>query len=166
MPTIWDHSLTMDKWAASLSLLLILNGTTACFAADKVISSVDGKSVNYFYESCPEECQVATFTCTDTASVSVVLSDIEAKNAAKAMLEEQKQIVFKVGKKSFNYSIAEMTFMELSGAWWLKGYSNNVDQKDLAPAIAGVKSFEASAGGQKVTLPVDAAVKGWAAACR
>jgi hypothetical protein len=135
-------------------------------AADKIISNVDGKSVNYFYESCPEECQVATFTCTDTASVSVVLSDIEAKHAAKAMLEEQKQIVFKVGKKSFNYSIQEMTFMELSGAWWLTGFSNDVDQKDLAPAIAGVKTFEASAGGQKVTLPVDAAVKGWAKACR
>jgi hypothetical protein len=29
-----------------------------------------------------------------------------------------------------------------------------------------VKTFEASAGGQKVTLPVDAAVKAWGAACK
>jgi hypothetical protein len=140
--------------------------TATSFAADKIVSSVDGKSVNYFYKSCPEECQVATLTCTESASVSVVLSDIEAKNAAKAMLEEEKQIVFNVGKKSFNYAISEMQFMELSGAWWLTGQSNNVDQKDLAPAIAGVKAFEASAGGQKVTLPVDAKVKGWAAGCK
>jgi hypothetical protein len=27
--------------------------------------------------------------------------------------------------------------MELSGAWWLTGFSNDVDQKELAPAIAG-----------------------------
>lgn len=149
-----------------ITVIAMCSVTATSFAADRIVSRVDGKSVNYFYQSCPEECQVATFTCTDTASVSVVLSDIEAKNAAKAMLEEQKQIVFKVGKKSFNYSIAEMTFMEMSGAWWLKGFSNDVDQKDLAPAIAGVKTFEASAGGQKVTLPVDAAVKGWARACK
>jgi hypothetical protein len=149
-----------------LAILLLCAASSTGLAADKIVSRVDGKSVNYFYESCPEECQVATFTCTDTASVSVVLSDIEAKHAAKAIVEEQKQIVFKVGKKSFNYSIQEMTFMELSGAWWLTGFSNDVDQKDLAPAIAGVKTFEASAGGQKVTLPVDVAVKGWAAGCK
>lgn len=149
-----------------LAILLLCAASSASLAADKIVSRVDGKSVNYFYESCPEECQVATFTCTDTASVSVVLSDIEAKHAAKAILEEQKQIVFKVGKKSFNYSIQEMTFMELSGAWWLTGFSNDVDQKNLAPAIAGVKTFEASAGGQKVVLPVDVAVKGWAVGCK
>ena len=157
----------METSKPLLLALSFLTATTAnSLAEDKIVSRVDGKSVNYFYQSCPEECQVATFTCTDTGSVSVVLSDIEAKNAAKAILEEQKQIVFKVGKKSFNYSIQEMTFMEMSGAWWLTGFSNNVDQKDLAPAIAGVKSFEVSAGGQKVTLPVDAAVKAWAAGCK
>lgn len=150
-------------WHFAVLGVLSIGGNAS--AADKIVSRVDGKSVNYFYESCPEECQVATFTCTDTASVSVVLSDIEAKNAAKAMVEEQKQIVFKVGKKSFNYAISEMQFMELSGAWWLTGFSNDVDQKELAPAIAGVKTFEASAGGQKVTLPVDAAVKSWGAGC-
>jgi hypothetical protein len=150
----------------SLALLALCATAATSFAAEKIVSRVDGKSVNYFYESCPEECQVATFTCTDTASVSVVLADIEAKHAAKAMLEEQKQIVFKVGRKSFNYSIQEMTFMELSGAWWLTGFSNDVDQKDLAPAIAGVQTFEASAGGQKVVLPVGAEVKGWAVGCK
>jgi hypothetical protein len=150
----------------SLALLALCATAATSLAADKIVSRVDGMSVNYFYESCPEECQVATFTCTDTASVSVVLADIEAKNAAKAILEEQKQIVFKVGKKSFNYAIQEMTFMELSGAWWLTGFSNDVDQKDLAPAIAGVKTFEVSAGGQKVTLPVDATVKAWGAGCK
>jgi hypothetical protein len=148
------------------AVVLLCAASSASHAADKIVSRVDGKSVNYFYESCPEECQVATFTCTDTASVAVVLSDIEAKNAAKAIVEEQKQIVLKVGKKSFNYSISEMTFMELSGAWWLTGFSNDVDQKDLAPAIAGVKAFEASAGGQRVVLPVDAAVKSWALGCK
>jgi hypothetical protein len=149
-----------------LSMLVVCGMISASYAADKIISRVEGKTVSYFYESCPEECQVASFTCTESASVSVVLADVEAKHAAKAMLEEQKQIVFKVGKTSFNYSIQEMTFTEMSGAWWLKGFSNEVDQKDLAPAIAGVKAFEASAGGHKVTLPVDAGVKGWAAACR
>jgi hypothetical protein len=108
----------------------------------------------------------ATTATSFAASVSVVLADTEAKYAARAMQEEQKQIVFKVVKKSFNYAISEMQFMELSGAWWLTGFSNEVNQKDLAPAIAGVKMFEASAGGQKVVLPVDAAVKGWGGACK
>jgi hypothetical protein len=149
-----------------LFVFFLCAATVSSFAEDEIVSRVDGKTVTYFYKSCEEECQVATFTCTDTGSVSVVLADIEAKNAAKSIVEEQKQIVIKAGKKSFNYSIQEMTFMELTGAWWLTGFSNDEDQKDLAPAIAGVKAFEASAGGQKVALPVDAAVKTWGAACK
>jgi hypothetical protein len=36
----------------------------------------------------------------------------------------------------------------------------------VATATAGVKTFEASAGGHKVVLPVDAEVKVWAVRCR
>jgi hypothetical protein len=59
-----------------------------------------------------------------------------------------------------------MDFMEMTASWWLTAIPDGVNMRELAPAIAGVKTLEASAGGHKVVLPVDAAVKGWAEACR
>jgi hypothetical protein len=161
---VWAQAFAMLR--TFIFALVSVLAAEACWAEDKIVSKVDGKIVSYFYESCPEECQVATFTCTETASLTVILSDIETKDAAKAMQEEERQIVFKVGPKTFNYSISEMTFTEMSGAWWLTGYSNNVDQKDLAPAIATVKTFAARAGRHSVVLPVDDAVQQWAKACK
>jgi hypothetical protein len=150
----------------SLPLLALCATAATSFAAEKIVSRVDGKSVNYFYESCPEECQVATLSCIDGGTISVVLANIDAKNAAKAITVLKKQMVLKVGKKSFDFAITEMDFMELTGSWWLTTIPDGVNMRELAPAIAGAKTFEASAGGQKVVLPVDAAVKGWALGCK
>jgi hypothetical protein len=162
--TIEDYAFIMNR------LLLIVFALCAaasnCFAEDKIISNVDGKVVNYFYESCPEECQVATLTCNDGGTIGVILADIDAKNAAKAISTLKKQMVLKAGKKSFDYAVTEMDFMEMTVSWWLTAIPDSVNMRELAPAIGATKVVEASVGGQKVTLPVDKAVKGWATACK
>lgn len=140
--------------------------TTSSFAADKIVSEVDAKVVQFYYESCPEECQVATLTCNDSGTIGVILADIDAKNAAKAITALKKQMVLKAGKKSFDYSITEMDFMELTVSWWLTAIPDGVNMREFAPAIAAAKVVEASAGGQIVVLPVDLKVKAWALGCK
>ncbi len=143
-------------------------------AADKIVSRVDTTTadgststhLNFFYESCEEECQVATFICSDTGSISIVLADIAAKNAAKAITKEKQQILLNVGKKQFEYAVTEMDFMEMTVSWWLTAIPDGVNMRELAPAIAAAKVIEAQAGGQKVVMPIDAGVKAWAVGCK
>ncbi len=156
----------MTKWILQVILIVAWGCSTTAIAQDKIVSRVEKKSIHFFYRSCEEECQVATLICDDGGTVSVQLADINAQNAAKAITEPKKQMVLKVGKKSFEFVITEMDFMEMTVSWWLTAIPDGVNMRELAPAIATAKVIEAQAGGQKVTLPIDAGVKAWAVGCK
>jgi hypothetical protein len=164
----------MTPWTPPLALFGLLSATGLGLAADKVVTrfvtektdSGTASFVNFAYASCEEECQIATLNCSETGAISVVLADIDAKQAAKAIQQEQKQMVVRVGKKTFDYTITELDYMELTGSWWLTGIKNDLNARELAPAIAAAKVVEVHAGGRKVMLSVDANVKTWAAGCR
>ncbi len=143
-------------------------------AAEKIVSRVteektdQGKKtlISFAYASCEEECQIATLTCEEWGAISVVLADVDAKTAAKAITQDQKQMVLRVGKKTFDYTITALDYMELTGSWWLTAFKNDSNARDLAPAIANAKVVDVRVGNKTVMVPVDAPLKAWALACK
>lgn len=161
----------MNRTALSLALIAFLS--TGTMAADKIVgrlitSTEDGvtsSDINFVYASCEEECHVATLSC-ENAAIGVVMADVDAAIAGKAITQENKQIVLKAGSASFDYSIYKMEFMEMTGSWWLTGLEQGSDPGAIADAIGKAETVELQAGKMKVSLPVDAVVKDWAKACR
>lgn len=117
-------------------------------------------------ESCGGECHIATLFCSASGSITVLLADIDATDAASAITRETGQIVLTAGGKSFEYFIQDMQYAEMTGAWWLTARTQDVHARELAPTIAKAKTIEAMVGQNKVVLPVDANVRTWAVACR
>lgn len=123
-------------------------------------------SVTFSEASCEEECHIATLVCKATGGIGIVLADVDAKAAAKAIVQERNQLVLRVGPKAFDYVIREMDYMEMTGSWWLTADEQGSAAGEIAKAIASAKELDVQAGGKKVPLPVDKTVKAWAAACK
>jgi hypothetical protein len=169
-----SYAAAMTRWTPLLVLLAATMLSGQAHAADTIIarqitSTEDGatsSAISFAYASCEEECHVATLSCSESGAISFVFADVDARNAAKAITAETKQVILAVGAKSFDYFIQEMQYAEMTGSWWLTTHTLDEHARDLAPAIATAKSIEAETGGQKIVLPVDKAVKAWAAACK
>jgi hypothetical protein len=147
---------------------------TSALAAGKVVATVtevkgDGgtsSALSFEYPDCEEECLLATLTCEPSTAISLELADIKAKNVAKAMVKETYQISLKAGAKVFDYSITDMKFAELTVAWWLTAREQGSKPQEIAKAIEIARVLEARVGGWTVTMPVNDAVRSWAAACK
>jgi hypothetical protein len=147
---------------------------SAAPAADKLVAIVteakgDGGTssiLSFEYQGCEEECLLATLTCEPSTAISLVLADIKAKHAAKAMQQERFQIALKAGAKVFDYSITDMQFAELTVAWWLTAREQGSKPQEIAKAIEIARLVEAKVGGWTVKMPVDDTVRKWAAACK
>jgi hypothetical protein len=68
--------------------------------------------------------------------------------------------------ESYDYSISDMQFAELTGSWWLTAHEQGSGPAEIPAAVAASKAVEAKAGANVVVLPVDKAVKDWALACK
>ena len=130
------------------------------------VNDSTSSTIGFGYDSCGGECHVATLSCSASGAITIVLADIDAENAAKAITQETKQILLSVGGKKFDYSVSDMQYAEMTGSWWLTAHTQDVHARELAPAIATSKTVEALVGGQKVVLPVDKNFQSWAAACK
>jgi hypothetical protein len=161
----------MVKWMFPIAVFMCV-GTAQ--AADKIMSRLSTEKtdsgtsadISFAYASCEEECQIATLSCRESGSVGLVLADIDAKIAAKAMTAEKAQIMLKAGSKTYDYYISDMQFAELSGAWWLTAHEQGSKAGEIAAAIGAAKNVEARVGGKKIVLPMDANLKAWAQSCK
>ena len=157
-----------------LPLVLAAAFAGAAQAEDKIVARVDTQktdggttsSVNFAYANCEEECHIATLICSESTAIKLVVGDVRAADAAKAITSEGKDVVLKAGGKSFNYMVSDMQFMEMTGSWWLNAHEQGSQPGEIAAAIAAAKTVEMRAGGDKKVLPVDAGVKAWAKACK
>jgi hypothetical protein len=169
---VCGHACTMVRSPLVLGTVALCAMLTAA-RAEEMSSSVDTRTedgvttsvVNFEFESCGGECQVAMLTCSN-GSITLDLADVDAKHAAKAIVQETNQVLVTAGKFSIGYDIREMRFQEMTGSWWMSAGNNGVDGVKLAGAIAKAKTVVAKVGGQTVTLPIDAKVKAWALACK
>ena len=132
-------------------------------------STQDGvttSTIFFEYASCGGECQIARLSCNADANITIVLADIEAKNAAAAMMLEEKQVILKADGTSFDYYISDMQYAEMTGSWWLTIHSQSGKDEEIAVAFAKSKTVTAQVGAQTITLPVDKNFQSWAAACK
>jgi hypothetical protein len=156
-------------FACSLLLTPLLHGPAG---AENIVARAVGGDGNetqpavYFaYESCEDECHVATLACSPGGSVVVTFADLEAKQAAKAMQVEERQIALKAGSKVFDYRLQSMQFVEMNGSWDLSASEFGSKAGEIGEAIRAAKTLVLTSGGKSVTLPVDQTVKSWAAKC-
>lgn len=164
--------LMTGKCVLPLALMLAIAG--AAQAEDKIVARVDTQktetgttsTVNFAYADCEEECHIATLICSESTAIKLVVGDVRAKDAAKAITSDGKEVVLKAGAKSFNYMVSDMQFAELTGSWWLDAHEQGSKPGEIATAIAAAKTVEMRAGGDTKVLPVDAEVKAWAKACK
>jgi hypothetical protein len=158
----------------SISVLLALSLCTGvAWAEDEIVIDVlanteNGQtttSVSYGYAGCEDECHIATLTCTGN-SIIVVVADVAATDAAKAIVKETRQIMFLANGKTFDYFIEDMQFAELTVSWWLTAHEQGSKPAEIPQAIANSKNIEVQVGSKTVLLPVDGKVKAWAEACK
>jgi hypothetical protein len=164
---------TMVRWFLPILFFAALGAFTSARAEDKISAEVSSNTVDgvtttsvvYAYADCEEECHIATLTCTGN-SITMVLGDVAAADVAKAIVQDTKQIAFTANGKTYDYSISDMQFAELTGSWWLTAHEQGSAPAEISTAVAASKTVEAVVGVKSVVLPVDKAVKDWAIACK
>jgi hypothetical protein len=163
----------MKNWLFPLALYASFLVADVAWAGAKIVtrlntSSEDGvasSSITFSEASCEEECQIATLSCSNGA-ITITLADIDTANAAKAISRAKQQIMLKADGKSFDYFIYDMTFMELTGSWWLTARLESNNAEDLIPSLTKTKAITAQINKKTVSLPADKNLRSWATACK
>ena len=120
-----------------------------------------------FFASCGDECYAATLDCDVTGAVSFEFGDVDAKIAAAAMTSETQDFAITVADASYSFTILNLKYGgEMYGTWLVTGGLPGTSKApEFAEALGKAANFKATIGSESLTLPVDADVKTWAAAC-
>jgi hypothetical protein len=167
------YRVTMKVWRFLLAIGTSIFVADVAWAGAKIVTrlntnSQDGEtssSITFSEASCEEECQIATLSC-NNGGITITLADIDTANAAKAITRAKQQILLKADGKSFDYFIYDMTYMELTGSWWLTARLESGNAEDLVPSLSKTKAITAQINKKTIALPTDKNLKSWAAACK
>jgi hypothetical protein len=145
-------------------------------AEDKIIARVSTSGTGeeavsqvwFAYESCEEECHVATLVCQSNGNVTLTIADVAGEKAATIFGEDKQWLKLVFGKKAYPFLARELDYMEMTGSWWISGdlaSDMGANRDDLARSFAGAATVFAEVASQTVELPVTDEIKSWALAC-
>ena len=158
-----------------ITILAFLLFSSVAMAADRIETSVakgiiDGvatSTLSFDYADCEEECHLASLACDANSRITLELADVPTDDVIKAMRRDQHQIVLQVGKQKFDFNIRNMSFAELTVAWWIDADLFATKGPTLPEALAKATRFELkTAKTSPTTVLVDENVRNWAKACK
>lgn len=164
--------MTPNFRAVTAIVFAALLGASPAFAeGDKIVTSTHdeasgdkaGHYVDFSYD-CGEECYAATLWCNENGTLNAELAEVAPQNVSKVILQKDQSFPVTVGTKNFKLFVQELKFSQMSGAWEVESYAE-FDSRDFYAAVPKAKTIVMKLGTDKVTLPVNKDVTGWAAAC-
>ncbi len=161
----------MMKPAAAAIACVILAAGSGALAAEEISTSFHqqgkGKNASYavtFFGECGAECVMAEIACESTGAVTFTYADVEAQDASKAILVEGDAVTITVSGTAHGFTITELTYTEMTGAWWVAARAGET-QSEFMAALPKAKSMTAAIQSASMILPVTKDVQKWVKAC-
>lgn len=157
--------------AAAGAAVTVLLLAAPALAADKIVTSTrdeaDGENAGHYVDfayDCGEECHAASLWCDGSAVLHIDWSEVAPKNLANVILQKDQSYPVTIGAKTFAMFVQGANFSEMSGSWEVESYAT-FDSREAYAAVGKAKTIAMKIGTDKLTLPVNKDVAGWAAAC-